>query len=140
MTDFDEYRKEQSGYRLPEGYFEDKRRQLLEISQDEPINRRRVFRLTAGWIASGIAAAVLIAFFVFGPDKHYPPDQQVELDTGEISEYLLSSYNYELGEELLMMELHDEDLETFDQEPISQEELQLLIDENFDETLHYEYL
>ena len=140
MTDFEEYRNKDSGYKVPEDYFEAKRKQLLDIAGEDGARETRVFRLSFGWIASGIAAALLLGLFIFGPREQSPDPLNLDFSDEVLAEYVLSSYNYELGEELLLMEFEEDDLAGLEINGLTDEDLEFIIDENYDQTLHYEYL
>ena len=139
MTDFKKHKNLKSAYKVPEDYFESKRKVLLEIPNDDQGDRVKVFRLGGGWIASGIAAALMIGLFFLTP-KPYEAETSYEFDQEEIEEYLLSSYDYELNEDYLMMEVDWGNLGITDTTGLSYEELEYLIEEDFDQSLHYEYL
>lgn len=140
MSEFEDYKSHDSPYRVPEGYFDARRKELLKIPEKDQDQGVKVFKLSFGWIASGIAAALLVGLFIFGPNQ--PESEAINLvfTNEEISSYVLSTYNYELSEELLLLELEEEDLSGLETDMISDEDLEIIIDENYDQTLHYEYL
>jgi hypothetical protein len=140
MSEFENHKSRENPYRVPEGYFDARRRELLKIPEENRDKEVKVFRLSFGWIASGIAAALLVGLFLFGPDQPDTEEINLAFTDEEISNYVLSTYNYELNEELLLIELEAEDLSGIETEMISDEDLEIIIDENYDQTLHYEYL
>lgn len=139
QADFDKYRTKKSGYDLPEGYFEAKRKELLNIAVDEPTGKSRVIPLF-GWVASGIAAALLIGLFIWGPSTQVDAEPNFDFEYEELAEYVYSSYNYELNEQLLLLEMDEDDLGITDSSDFLWDDLEMLIDESFDQTLNYEYL
>ncbi len=139
-SEFDKYRNKVSGYEVPEGYFESKRKSLRQIAEEVPKQKSKVIRLPFGWIASGVAAALLIGLFIWGPDTSAPTSVDFDFEQEELADYVYENYNYELNEQLLLLELSEEDLLFNDSTGISDDYLEILIDENFDQTLNYEYL
>ncbi len=139
QADFDKYRTKKSGYDLPEGYFETKREELLNIAKDESASKSRVIPLF-GWVASGIAAALLVGLFIWGPSMQVDAEPNFDFEYEELAEYVYSSYNYELNEQLLLLEMDEDDLGITDSSDFPWDDLEMLIDESFDQTLNYEYL
>lgn len=140
MAEFEKYRNQDSAYKVPEGYFHKRRQELLKIPKNDQGTGGKVFRLSIGWIASGIAAALLLGLFIFGPREGETVISSNDFSREEISEFVLTSYNYELTEEILILELDEEDVSSLETELLTEEELEMIIDENYDQTLHYEYL
>lgn len=140
MAEFGKYRNPDSAYKVPDSYFQEKRRDLLDIPAKHADKGGKVFRLSAGWIASGIAAAMLLGLFIFGPNEDVTNITSDDFSREEISEFVLTSYNYELTEEILILELDEEDVYSLEAELLTDEELEIIIDENYDQILHYEYL
>lgn len=139
MSEFEEYRNSKSGYEVPEGYFENKRHKLMAIADEKP-RGGKLFRLNYGLMLSGIAAILILGIFIFRPQ----PDPAVPLNTSfeqeELAEFIVSSYNYELNEELIMLEMSAQDISELDTVYLSDEELNSILDEDFDQILNYEYL
>lgn len=133
MNDFEhKYSPEGNPYKVPEGYFELKQKELLAIV-DEPLQRKLpVYRVA--W-ASGMAAAVLIAaFFLFRQNGNDTP-----LSQGQVEDYLFTEYSYGMTESVILHELEANDIALEEDWTFLENEAEEFLDYNFDQTLHYEY-
>lgn len=139
-SEFKKYQNQKSGYRVPDTYFDEKRKSLLNLAVEKPASGIKLIHWNFAWVASGIAAALLIGFFIWQPADEAKFVAEFDLEYEELADYVYTSYNYELSEQLLLLELTEEDLGMMDTAVFSADELELLIDENFDQTLNYEYL
>jgi len=140
MSEFEKYRNQKSAYKVPEAYFRDQRQELLQIAENHPDIGVKGFRMSAGWIAIGTAAALLLGLFVLGSRQTEILITTDDFTREEISEFVQTGYHYELTEEILLLELDKDDLSSLKTELFTPEELEMTIDNNYDQTLHYEYL
>ena len=125
------YSKKESPYKVPENYFADKQSDLLDIAEDKTSKSRNTIRT---WFITAAAAAVLaIAFFL------WPRDGSVEPSADTIEEYLISEYTYMNTEEVLLTDLDKNINAQEDGWEIKASEAEDYLENNFDQTLYYEY-
>ncbi len=127
-------RKQDSAYRLPEDYWPRRHESLKAIAADPARNRRS--SPPWWWLASGTAAALLIGFFAFQYNLSAADLSRVSEST--LENYLLSEFNYPANEELI--ESESQDLDLSNEQEIDNDKLDQYLNDNFDESLHYEYL
>ncbi len=141
LKDFDKTRNPQ---KVPEGYFDKKKSSLLAIADEQTDGTPKVFNLkaTLGWVA-GIAAAVLLGIYLYpsSPTNTGNTISEPALTNASIEEYLLEEYPAGVTEEnIIINELTEGDLDELGFSALEQNELEDFLDNNFDQTLDYEYL
>ncbi len=135
-----QFHKHKNPYRVPDDYFAGKKAELIGIATDKDKRPTRIITLKQGilWL-SGVAAAVLIAVLLFPAQTNDTPPQPIT--DAMVEEYLLEEYpQTSLNDEMIMGEISDEALEDISFVELDDEALEDFIDENFDQTLHYEFL
>ena len=125
------YSKKDSPYKVPEGYFAQKQNDLFAIA-DEKIKKASSVRQLS-WISGAVAAVLLLAVFLF------PEGKPTELSSEYVEDYIISEYNYGFTEETLLYELDGEELALEDGWEFSDQAMEEFLDNNFDQTQHYEY-
>lgn len=140
LKDFD---KRSNPQKVPEGYFGRKKVELLAIADEEEKTEPKVLKLAKplSWVA-GIAAAIVIGVFLYPSEPNtIAPPAEVAITNTSIEEYLLEEYPASAVEEALIIdELTEADLEALSFNSLEEYELEEFIDNNFDQTLEYEYL
>lgn len=141
LKDFD---KQKKPHTVPEGYFAKKKLELLAITDEEQNPANKVFKLkaTLSWVA-GIAAAIIIGVFLYPstPISNAVPVSETALTNASIENYLLEEYPSNAVEEAIIInELTKADLDAISFNTFEENELEEFIDNNFDQTLEYEYL
>lgn len=137
--DFLDQYKTDNPYRVPSDYFDKKKADLLAIAGEgetkQPAKMRRLY-----WSLSGVAAALLIGFFLWtaGGSSVSAPD--ADFSDEALRNYMFSSYQYELNEELLLEEITSEELDEEFGPGLKKEVIEDYLNENYDQSLHYEYL
>lgn len=132
MSDFNHpYSQQDTPYKVPDGYFAQKQKDLLAIADEKTARATSVRQLS--WISGAVAAAMIIAVFVF------PENSSVELSTEYMEDYIISEYNYGFTEEVLFYELSGQEIATEDGWQLTDQAMEEFLDNNFDQTLHYEY-
>ncbi len=139
-----QFDKRKNPHKVPEGYFGRKKVELLAIADDEQKAEPRLFKLqtTLGWVA-GIAAALLLGVFLYPspPTNTTTPTIETRLTNASIEDYLIEEYpSSPVEEALIINELTAADLEAISFNTFEESELEEFIDNNFDQTLDYEYL
>ncbi len=139
-----QFNKRKNPQKVPEGYFDQKKLDLLAIADEEQKPEPKGFKLkaTLSWVV-GIAAAIIIGVILYptAPKSDVIPITEVALTNASIEEYLLEEYPASAMEEALIVnELTEEDLEAISFNAFEENELEEFIDNNFDQTLDYEYL
>lgn len=132
MTEFNHpYSKKDSPYSVPEGYFAQKQNDLFAIA-DKKSKKTTSVRLLS-WVSGAVAAAVVIALFIF------PEKENTQLSSAYVESYIINEYNYGFTEEALLYELNGEELDVEAGWEFSDQAMEEFLDNNFDQTLHYEY-
>ena len=139
MSEFKEYQGKDSGFQVPDGYFENKRLKLLAIADEKP-SGGKLIRLNFRLVFSGIAAVFIAGLFLFGPRPEAQGSSDLSFEKDELTEFVVSSYNYELNEELILLELSTQDIAELDTLYLSEDDLNSILEEDFDQILNYEYL
>lgn len=131
--------KTENPYRVPDGYFQQKQKELLAIADTAPGKGHTKLRALY-WSLAGVAAAFLIAVFLW-PGRPTPsPTPDFSFSEQEVSEYLISAYPTLLNEDILLEEVTAEELDEEFGESLEDENIEEYLDENYDQSLHYEYL
>lgn len=125
------YSPQGNPYHIPEGYFEQKQKELLAIANKPKSKITSIRQLS--WISGLVAAALILAVYLF------PEQKNATISPESLEEYLISEYTYGMTETAIFAEL-DEDVISLDEEwNLSDEEVNDFLDNHFDQTLHYEY-
>lgn len=138
---FDKNKPHKNPYQVPEGYFDKKKKQLLAIAEEptEDSLRSTSYR-TLSWITA-IAAAIMLGIFFFPINDNQTPLPAPEVSDASIEAYLMQEYPASaINEEMVINELCTQDLEDLNFSNFREDELEEFIDNNFDQTLHYEFL
>ena len=139
-----QFDKHKNPHKVPEVYFGKKKVELLTIANEGEKTQPKVFKLqTALSWAAGIAAAIVIGVFLYPTSQtgSIVPNTEPALTNASIEEYLLEEYPASAVEEALIInELTDADLDAISFNTLEENKLEEFIDNNFDQTLEYEYL
>lgn len=122
--------KHSSPYRIPEGYFEKRIPQFIDIANVEPAKTTSVRQLV--WISTATAAALILAIWI------WPSQELSQLPEEDIEEYLFSEYQYGYTEISLEQELEQTEIQ-LESPALNEQEVEEFLEQNYDETLYYEY-
>jgi hypothetical protein len=140
LKNFDKAKNPQ---KVPAGYFDKKKLDLLTIADKPTEEAPKNYTLkTTLSVLSGIAAAILIGFFVFKTgDTPIKNKAELPLTTASIESYLIQEYPASIvEEEIIIGELNSTDIEAMNFSAYETDELEFFLDNNFDQMLDYEYL
>ena len=132
MKDFNhKYSPKGNPYKVPDGYFEQKQKDLLAIAEIKTVKTTTTRQLW--WISGLVAAAMLAAVYIF------PEKQETTLSPEYVEYYLFSEYSYTMTEEAIYSELDNEQLLVDEEWSFNEEGAEEFLENNFDQILHYEY-
>lgn len=135
-----EFNKDSNPYSVPEGYFEKKKMDLEAITEDvKPKVPVITLKNVVSW-GTGIAAALALVVILYPSSPVNPTETTIS--EADIQSYLLEEYSAGPTEEgIILGELTAEDLEDISFNTLDDDDdLEEFIEQNFDQTLHYEYL